>query len=94
MGSVAVGEGGSLLQAAHSMRPLIVGHALKISKRLATEMAVQKAELLLGLAGPFSILAVPRTEVPADLDAGFGPEVAEFLQYEAANATAGAGPAS
>ena len=34
-GSVAVAEGGSLLQAAYSQRRLVIGHATKISKRCA-----------------------------------------------------------
>ena len=34
-GSVAVAEGGSLLQAAYAQRRLVIGHATKISKRCA-----------------------------------------------------------
>ena len=82
VGSVAVGEGGSLLQAAHAQKRLIVGHATKISKRLALK---QDAPLSVGLKGPYSIMNVQRpSSMPDELDCGFQGEVSQFLSYESA----------
>ena len=87
VGSVAVGEGGSLLQAAHAQKRLIVGHATKISKRLALK---KESPLSVGLKGPYSIMSVQRPAImPDELDCGFQGEVSQFLSYESAEATSG-----
>ena len=80
-------EGGSLLQAAHAQKRLIVGHATKISKRLALK---KDAPLSVGLKGPYSIMNVQRpSSMPDELDCGFQGEVSQFLSYESAAATTG-----
>ena len=37
VGAVSVGEGGSLMQAAHGQRRLVLSHSTKMSKRLAIQ---------------------------------------------------------
>ena len=63
-GSVAVAEGGSLMQAAYAQRRLVIRHATKISKRLALK---KDAPLSVGLKGPYSIMNVQRPSSMPDV---------------------------
>ena len=57
-GAVAVGEGFTLIQAAHRQRQLVFSHATKISTRLAGKLATKQADLELALAAAGSIFPV------------------------------------
>ena len=87
-GAVAVGEGFTLIQAAHRQRQLVFSHATKISTRLAGKLATKQADLELALAAAGSIFPVKKpAEKPDDLVCGFRGDAEQFLTFEPATKT-------
>ena len=87
-GAVAVGEGFTLIQAAHRQRQLVFSHATKISTRLAGKLATKQADLELALAAAGSIFPVKKpAETPDDLVCGFRGDAEQFLTFEPATKT-------